>query len=158
MSVLYAIVLSIIFLDQATKLLIRNTLRLGQSIPIIPHVFDITYVLNPGAAFGLLAGRDPSFRNPFFIAISILAILLILYYYYHHRERRTLQVLGLSFILGGAVGNLIDRLSIGMVVDFLDFHYGRYHWPAFNVADSAITIGVLLMMVDIVRGERRGDG
>ena len=154
----YAVALGIILLDQLSKLYIQVTIPLGVSVPIIPDLFAIVHVLNPGAAFGLLAARSSAFRNPFFIGISVLAIGFILYYRHRGLEGHPLASFALSLILGGAVGNLIDRLRIGMVIDFLDVHYHQYHWPAFNVADSAITVGVSLMLLDLVLGERRGDG
>jgi len=147
---LYAIALTVVALDQLTKLYIQRTLTLGEGIVIIPGFFQISYVLNPGAAFGFLAGSHPAFRNPFFIGVSILAIFLIVYYSRRVKEKGPLFVLGLGFILGGAVGNLIDRLRIGMVVDFLDFYLGNYHWPTFNVADATITTGVFLMLLDLL--------
>lgn len=147
---LYAIALAVVALDQLTKLYIQRTLTLGEGIVIIPGFFQISYVLNPGAAFGFLAGSHPAFRNPFFIGVSILAIFLIVYYSRRAKEKGPLFVMGLGFILGGAVGNLIDRLRIGMVVDFLDFYLGSYHWPTFNVADATITTGVFLMLLDLL--------
>lgn len=147
---LYAIALTVVALDQLTKLYIQRTLTLGEGIVIIPGFFQISYVLNPGAAFGFLAGSHPAFRNPFFIGVSILAIFLIVYYSRRAQEKGPFFVLGLGFILGGAVGNLIDRLRIGMVVDFLDFSLGSYHWPTFNVADATITTGVFLMLLDLL--------
>ena len=151
----YAVALGVVLLDQASKLLIQATIPLGHGIPIIPGIFAIVHVLNPGAAFGLLAGRSASFRNPFFIGISLLAVGFI--FFYRHRELKgdSLASFALSLILGGAIGNLVDRLRIGMVIDFLDVHYYQYHWPAFNVADSGITIGVSLMMLDLILGERQ---
>jgi signal peptidase II len=139
----YAVALTVIVLDQVSKLWIQATMPLGHSIPIIPDLFAIVHVLNPGAAFGLLATQAAAFRNPFF---------------YRHRraDDHPLALLGLSLILGGAVGNLADRLRIGMVIDFIDVHYYQYHWPAFNVADSGITVGVSLMMLAMILEERRG--
>jgi signal peptidase II len=151
----YAIALVVILLDQASKLFIQATIPLGHGIPIIPGIFAIVHVLNPGAAFGLLAGRSASFRNPFFIGISLLAVGFILFYRHRELKGHSLASFALSLILGGAIGNLVDRLRIGMVIDFLDVHYYQYHWPAFNVADSCLTIGVSLMMLELVLGERR---
>lgn len=155
---LYLVALAVLALDQVTKFLIRKILTPGQSIPLISNFFDLTYILNPGAAFGILAGSSPSFRNPFFIAVSILAILLIVCYHHRHGEERLFPAFGLGLILGGALGNLLDRLRFGMVVDFLDLHIGRYHWPAFNMADAAITIGVGLMLLDMLKERRRKGG
>ena len=147
----------VVVLDQATKLLVQRAFRLGESLPVLPGLFNLTYVLNPGAAFGLLAGAAAAFRGPFFIAISVLAIVLICYYHARYARDRPLPATGLALILGGAVGNLIDRLRVGMVIDFLDFYLGAYHWPAFNLADSGITVGVGLLFVEMLR-ERRGNG
>jgi signal peptidase II len=152
----YAVALTIILLDQASKLLIQTTIPLGYSITLIPDFFAIVHVLNPGAAFGLLAAQAAGVRNPFFIGISLLAIGFILYYRHRRLDDHPLASLGLSLILGGAVGNLTDRLRIGMVIDFIDVHYYQYHWPAFNVADSGITIGVSLMILTLILDERRG--
>lgn len=146
----YLIALGIIFLDRATKLAIVQTLRLGQGIPVIPGFFDIVFVLNPGAAFGFLATLSDQVRNPLFILVSILAVILILFYHTRYLRSHRLVSVALGLVLGGAVGNLIDRLHYGMVVDFLDVHVGPYHWPAFNVADSAISIGVCLMILDML--------
>ncbi|MCZ7625811.1 MAG: signal peptidase II [Candidatus Methylomirabilota bacterium] len=152
----YAVALAVVALDQISKLWIQATIPLGHSIPLIPDFFAIVHVLNPGAAFGLLAAQAAGVRNPFFIGISLLAIGFILYYRHRRLDDHPLASLGLSLILGGAVGNLTDRLRIGMVVDFIDVHYYQYHWPAFNVADSGITIGVSLMMLTLILDERRG--
>jgi signal peptidase II len=146
----YLIALGIILLDRATKLVIIQTLRLGQGIPVIPGFFDIVFVLNPGAAFGLLATLSDQVRNPLFILISILAVVLIVFYHTRYLRSHRLVSFALGLVLGGAVGNLIDRLYYGMVVDFLDVHAGPYHWPAFNVADSAISVGVSLMILEML--------
>lgn len=151
----YLIALGIILLDRATKLVIIQTLRLGQGIPVIPGFFDIVFVLNPGAAFGLLATLSDEVRNPLFIFISILAVVLIVFYHTRYLRSHRLVSVALGLVLGGAVGNLIDRLRYGMVVDFLDVHAGPYHWPAFNVADSAISVGVSLMILDMLLDWRR---
>ena len=151
----YLIALGIILLDRATKLAIIQTLRLGQGIPVIPGFFDIVFVLNPGAAFGFLATLSDEVRNPLFILISILAVVLIVFYHTRYLRSHRLVSVALGLVLGGAVGNLIDRLRYGMVVDFLDVHAGPYHWPAFNVADSAISVGVSLMILDMLLDWRR---
>ncbi len=148
----------VVVLDQATKLLVQRAFRLGESLPVLPGFFNLTYVLNPGAAFGLLAGAAAAFRGPFFIAVSVLAIAVICYYHARYARGHPLPTVGLALILGGALGNLIDRLRpLGMVIDFLDFYLGVYHWPAFNVADSGITVGVGLLLVEMLR-ERGGNG
>ena len=151
----YYVALTVILLDQATKLVIVRALRVGQGIPVIPGYFDIVFVLNPGAAFGFLATLSEQVRNPFFILVSVAAAILIVFYHTRFLHADRLATVALGLILGGAIGNLIDRLRYGMVVDFLDFHVSRYHWPAFNVADSAISIGVGLMLLDMVLDWRR---
>jgi len=151
----YAIAFTVALLDQLSKYYIQRAFRPGQVVTIIPHVFNLTFVLNPGAAFGFLAGASANFRNPFFIIVSLLAIVFIVYHRSRYRRMELLPSLGLSLILGGALGNLVDRLRLGMVVDFLDFYYGDYHWPAFNVADSAITVGVVLMILQLIAERRR---
>jgi signal peptidase II len=149
------IAVAVILLDQATKRVIVGTLRLGQGLPVVPGFFDLVFVLNPGAAFSFLATLPDSVRNPFFITISVTAVILILVYRTRHLQQHALASLSLALILGGAIGNLIDRLRYGMVVDFLLVHVYEYHWPAFNVADSAISIGVSLMVLDMLLEWRR---
>jgi signal peptidase II len=151
----YLIALAVILLDQTTKLIIVRTLRLGQGVPVISGFFDIVFVRNPGAAFGFLATLSEQVRNPFFILISLVAVILILVYHTWYLQSHQLISVGLGLILGGAIGNLIDRLRYGMVVDFLDVHVFQYHWPAFNAADSAISIGVSLMVLDMLLDWRR---
>ena len=151
----YAIAFTVVLLDQLSKYYIQRAFRPGQVVSIIPHFFNLTFVLNPGAAFGFLAGASADFRNPFFIAVSLLAVAFIVYHRSRHNRMGIFPSLGLSLILGGALGNLVDRLRLGMVVDFLDFYYGDYHWPAFNVADSAITVGVALMILELIAERRR---
>lgn len=151
----YFVALTVILLDQATKRVIVQALRAGQGIPVIPGFFDIVFVLNPGAAFGFLATLPEWVRNPFFILISVVAVILIVFYHTRFLHAHRLASVALGLILGGAIGNLLDRLRYGMVVDFLDFYVSRYHWPAFNVADSAISIGVGLMLLDMLLDWRR---
>ncbi len=142
----------ILILDQSTKLYIDANFRLHESVPVIRGLFNLTYVRNKGAAFGILA--DSTVRIPFFITVSIVAMLGILWYIKQIREDQKLAILSLSLVFSGALGNLIDRIRLGEVIDFLDVFWGRYHWPAFNVADSAITIGVTLLFIEMWRTER----
>jgi signal peptidase II len=138
---------SVIVFDQVTKLHIMETMRLHESIPIVPNLFSLTYIRNPGAAFGLLAGSSNAFRMVFFGLTSIFALVLLSTILCRMPERDWLGRLSVAGILGGAVGNLIDRLRYGEVIDFLDVYVDNYHWPAFNVADSAITIGVIFLII-----------
>jgi len=141
----------VILLDQATKAWIISTMRLYDSFAVIGGFFNITHVRNPGAAFGFLAGASPLFRYIFFMSVAVAAILLILHYLRVSRIEETSLVSALALILAGAVGNLIDRVRFGEVVDFLDVYIGSYHWPAFNVADSAITVGAAILIAVLLR-------
>ncbi|HEX7629441.1 MAG TPA: signal peptidase II [Candidatus Methylomirabilis sp.] len=155
----YLISLAIVLLDQLAKLLVVRGMRLGQNIPIVPIFFDLTFVLNPGAAFSLFATLPEWIRNPFFILISVGAAVLIVVYRSRCLRGNRLASVSLALILGGAIGNLIDRLRYGVVVDFLDAHIYQYHWPIFNVADSAISVGVTLLLLELLlewRRERKG--
>jgi signal peptidase II len=155
----YLISLVIVLLDQLAKLLVVRSMRLGQNIPIVPGFFDLTFVLNPGAAFSLFATLPEWIRNPFFILISVGAAVLIVAYRSRYLRENRLASVSLALILGGAIGNLIDRLWYGVVVDFLDAHIYQYHWPIFNVADSAISVGVALLLLEMLlewRRERKG--
>ncbi|MEY4528612.1 MAG: Lipoprotein signal peptidase [Nitrospirota bacterium] len=138
---------SVIVIDQLSKQHIMETMRLHESIPIVPNLFSFTYIRNPGAAFGLLAGSSNAFRMVFFGLTSIFALVLLGTILYRMPEREWMGRLSVSAILGGAVGNLIDRLRFGEVIDFLDVYIDSYHWPAFNVADSAITVGVIFLII-----------
>lgn len=146
-----AITFLVILLDQVTKALIVSTMRIYDSFAVIEGFFSITHVRNPGAAFGFLAAAPPLFRCLFFIAVTVAAIVLILHYLRVSRIEEPSLVSALALILAGAVGNLIDRVRFGEVVDFLDLYVGSRHWPAFNVADSAITIGAAILMVVLLR-------
>ena len=130
------------FLDQMTKAYILKALPLYHSIPVISGLFNITHIHNPGGAFGFLAKASPGLRVLFFILMSSAAICVILYLYQRTPATHPFLAGGFALIFGGAIGNLVDRVRFGKVVDFLDFYIGTYHWPAFNVADSAISIGV----------------
>lgn len=138
--------IAIVVLDQLTKIIVDRWMPLHHSIAIIDGLFNLTYVRNTGAAFGIFAGSAEIFRRPFLILVSILASVFIIVMMKRLAEQETGLVTGLSFILGGAIGNLIDRVVYGEVIDFLDVYWRNYHWPAFNIADSFITIGVGIML------------
>jgi len=140
----------IIALDQITKAAITARFSLHEAYPVIAGFFNLVYVLNPGAAFGFLADASATFRYVFFTGITILAAGLIIYYLVKSNPRNLMLAGSLTLIFGGAVGNLIDRLRFGAVVDFLDVYIGTAHWPAFNVADSAITVGAILMIWEMI--------
>jgi signal peptidase II len=142
--------------DQATKIFIDRTMQLFDSIPVVPSFFNITYVRNRGAAFSFLS--DASWRLPFFIVVSIVASIAILVAFNKLRDNQKLAQISLAMIFSGAVGNLIDRVRLGEVIDFLDVHWYRHHWPAFNVADSMICVGVFLLALDMLLEEKRLKG
>jgi len=146
-------VLVIVVLDQVTKIYIDTHMTLHESIPVVQGFFNITYVRNPGAAFGFLAGASPTVRALFLIGVWIFASGLIVYYVAKMKTEDILLTYGMSLILGGAVGNLIDRVRLGEVIDFLDFYISTYHWPAFNVADSAVTVGAVILFYKLIRGQ-----
>ena len=136
-------ILLVIFGDQWTKLLVLNHFDYGESLAVIREFFNLTYVRNTGAAFGFLAGSDPTFRVPFFLVVPIIAMVVLGFLYRDLPKDARWRAMALGLVSGGALGNLIDRVRLGYVVDFLDFHYKSvYYFPAFNVADTAICVGV----------------
>lgn len=138
----------VIILDRLTKAIIVNTLTLHQSIEVIPGLLNITYIRNSGVAFGLF--RDGGvFGLALLSALSFVALIVVVYLY--RRTGNKAEAFALSLVAGGAVGNLIDRVRSGEVVDFLDIYIGSHHWPAFNIADSAITIGVIVTILLLYR-------
>ena len=139
---LLLIVAGILLVDQVTKGLVTQRFSLHENLEVIPGFFYLTHIRNTGGAFGLLAGEASRLRTGLFFAISCLALGFIFYLYTRIPSGKPWLNAGLAMTFGGALGNLIDRLRFGEVVDFLDFHIGTLHWPAFNVADSAISVGV----------------
>ena len=142
----------VIVLDQASKLLVDHTMDLFESIPLIP-LFQLTYVRNTGAAFSLLAHAG-GWQRWFFIVLSLVASVGISYWINKLPKDRHLEASAWALVLGGALGNLIDRIAYGYVIDFLDAYYQQWHFPAFNVADSAITVGVGMLLIDAVLATR----
>jgi signal peptidase II len=150
-----AISASIVLLDQLTKYLIQRAMDYGESVRVMPF-FDLVLVLNPGAAFSFLSSAA-GWQRGFFIGIALIASVLIAHLLRKYAADR-LFCFGLSLILGGAVGNLIDRVWLGAVVDFLHFHLAQYYWPAFNLADSAITCGAAVLIWHSLRRSRHEQG
>jgi signal peptidase II len=149
-TILFGLTLAVIALDQLTKRAVLARFRLGESWAMLDGWFDLTYVRNSGAAFGLLAHADPTFRIPFFVIVPLVALSAIGYVFQRIPDGDLKLSTSLSLVVGGAVGNLIDRLLWGYVVDFLDFHWNyQYHFPAFNVADAAICVGVAILILDL---------
>lgn len=147
----FVLVAVVLILDQSSKLYVHTTFALYEARPIVPDFFHLTYVRNSGAAFGLLARQHPVFLRFFFPTVTILAVLVLLIYYTRVPREQVLTRWGICLIIGGAVGNGIDRLWLGQVIDFIDVHVYDYHWPAFNLADSAICVGVGLLLLEALR-------
>jgi signal peptidase II len=149
---LFVVLVGIVLgLDQATKRVVHNTFKLYESRPVVASFLHLTYVRNSGAAFGLLSRQNPGFLRLFFLGVTFVALVILLFYYARVPWEQTLTLWGLCLIASGALGNGIDRLWLGQVIDFIDVHVSHYHWPAFNVADSAICVGVGCLLLDTVR-------
>lgn len=133
---------AIVVLDQAAKAVIRQTMNPGQSLPVIEGYFNLNHLRNTGAVWGMF----PS-QNEWLILLSFLVLILIAIFYRWLVDRRLVHRVAMGFMLGGIVGNLIDRVKLGWVTDFLDFHWQASHWPSFNIADAAICSGVILYLV-----------
>jgi signal peptidase II len=145
----------VVLVDQITKLWVERNMRVYESKTIIPGLFDLHYIRNTGAAFGFLSGSHAGFRIPFFILVSAVAVGIILFLFHKLDDSEVMMPVALSLVLGGAVGNLVDRIRLGEVIDFLLIHYKAFHWPAFNVADIAITVGVSLLVLRIFLLDKR---
>jgi signal peptidase II len=147
---LVAIAGAVILLDQFTKGLILHYLPVNTNKSVIDGFFNITHIHNPGGAFGLMANLSATLRSIIFLFISSLAVGLIFYFYKKTPAQYSWLAAAFALIFGGAIGNLIDRIRFGMVVDFLDFFVGDLHWPAFNIADSAISIGIGIFLYHLI--------
>lgn len=145
------LVLSLVTLDQATKLLVSRAVDLHESVPIIPGFFNITRIHNRGAIFGIFSRADSRIMILALTLASLAALGLVVYYFFKTPPSDRLLKLSLTLILAGALGNLTDRVLRGYVIDFLDLHIGNAHWPFFNAADSCITIGAFLMLAILFR-------
>lgn len=146
-----------VVLDQLTKFWVAQTLLPQGVVPVIPGFFNLVHVYNKGAAFGLLSTWSPTGVRLFFIVINLLIIAFLVFLYTRTSWEHRLFLWGYSLVVSGAVGNLIDRLRLGQVLDFLDFYLGRHHWPAFNVADSLICVGAGLLVLAMWRTEEERD-
>ena len=146
----YFILGIVVIVDQITKFVIRHTMTMGQSIPVLGDIVRITYVENPGMAFGIRMGS-----GILFTILSSLASLGIAVYLFTHRQEGMQIKLSLSLILGGAIGNLIDRIAYGQVVDFVDVGIGSLRWPVFNVADSTVVVGMAVLLFAVFVSERK---
>jgi signal peptidase II len=140
----------IVCLDQVSKALVQQSMGLHETRPLVDGFLSLTHVRNRGAAFGLLSDADIPFQAALFAIVSVAALVAIAVYAFRLPPKSTLPRAGMALILAGAVGNLIDRALLGFVIDFIDVYWRSHHWPAFNVADSAITVGVALLLLDSV--------
>ena len=136
-------------LDQISKLWIVANFHYGESLTLIPGLFDLTHVRNPGGAFSMFAGGDPEYRLAFFLSTGAIAVALLIVFYRRLPANALLSAAALGAILGGALGNLTDRIVYGEVIDWLDFYIGPYSWPTFNVADSCIVVGVCVLILEV---------
>ncbi len=146
----------VILLDQISKIAIERRFRLGERLNILPDYFDLTLVYNKGAAFNFLASAG-GWQRWFFIGLGVAATIFLIYLLVRHASQ-TLFCFGLAMIMGGAIGNVIDRVWRGQVVDFLLAYYQGWYWPAFNIADSAITLGAICLIIDEIRRVRSSRG
>jgi signal peptidase II len=142
---------AIVLLDQGTKVLVVRFLGLHEYVPLVDGLLSLSHVRNRGAAFGLLSDWDVPSQSVLLAVLSLCALVAIAFYFLRLPVAARLPRLALALVLGGAVGNLIDRARLGYVVDFVHAYWRRYQWPDFNVADSAITVGVALLVLDILR-------
>lgn len=149
-----AVAAAVLVLDQATKAAIERTMALHETIPLLPF-FSLTYVRNTGAAFGLMAGLPAWLRLPLFLVATVAAVGALVSYLRQLRADEPWLAGALGGILGGAAGNLVCRVRYGEVVDFLHVHYRAFDWPMFNVADSAISVGVVLVLLHSLRAPAR---
>ena len=147
------LVAATLILDRWTKVLIQKRFDLNESIPVIDGFFNITYVRNTGVAFGIFSSISSPAKSVLLSVFTAFAAVVVVTYSVRSPARNRLLQVALGLILGGALGNLYDRLAYGYVVDFLEFYAGSYHWPSFNVADSAISVGVALLAIEIIRSE-----
>ncbi len=148
-GVMGTIIIGLLILDQGTKLLVRTQVTLNDSLEIIPGLLNVVHVRNTGAAFGFLNAVNLANKQVLMTGIALVALVAIGLYTWQIGSRESLSRAGLALILGGALGNLIDRAAVGYVVDFVDVYWRNHHFWAFNVADSAITVGACLLILDM---------
>ncbi|MHC1729165.1 MAG: signal peptidase II [Syntrophobacteraceae bacterium] len=153
MAPLFIFAGAIILLDQLTKYLLVQAIPLNTGIPIIPGFFNLVHVLNPGGAFSIFAASGSPWRQYVFIALTVIVVIAIAFAYGKVTKNDTWTRAAYICISGGAVGNLIDRVRMGEVIDFLDFYVGSWHWPVFNVADTAISTGAVMLLLSLIRSK-----
>lgn len=143
-----------LIIDQLSKLAVQANMLLFESKTIIPGFFNITYILNPGAAFGIFRGQPESFRKAFFIIVTVIACIFLLVLLYKEFSYK-LRTFAYTAVIAGAIGNMIDRIRVGKVVDFLDFYVKDFHWYAFNFADCCITVGIAVLILDMFVNKKK---
>ena len=149
---------AIILLDQLTKAVIVRTVPYYGSLPVIPGFLDLTHIRNSGAILGLFGQMKQPWMTVILLVLNAAALGLVIYYFSKTAQRERLVRLALALIAGGALGNIVDRLARGYVIDFVDMHAGRFHWPTYNVADACITIGAVLLIAGVIfRGPHASD-
>ncbi len=144
--------MAVYLLDRLTKRMVVDIIGLDQTMPVVGSFFNLTHVHNTGAAFGIFARAGDHARAPFFILTTVAALVLLGYFVARTDKTEKLVLTGLALIIGGACGNLTDRVLYGYVIDFIDWHVGTLHWPAFNIADSGITVGIIILGVELLIG------
>jgi signal peptidase II len=151
------VALVVLVVDQITKAVVDEAMSLHQTIPVLPF-FSLTYVRNTGAAFGLFSGAPDGLRVPLFISVTVVALVLLVSFLRSLPADRWLLAGAVGGILGGAIGNFVCRLRYGEVIDFFHLHWGDFSWPMFNVADSAITVGAVIVLLTSVRAPAEAEG
>ena len=146
------VALGTVVLDQATKLWVQRAIEPYAAVPVLPNLLDLTHVMNPGAAFGILARAPADVAFLLFVVVGFVAIGAIVFFWPRIPPHAIGQQVALALILGGVTGNLIDRLRFHAVVDFIDLHWFKYHWPTFNAADASICVGLGLVALALLRG------
>ena len=148
--VFFAAALGVFALDRVSKMVIEATLHLHHSVNLIPGLLDLFYTRNTGVAFGLLSNEESSWVSYLLTGVAGIALIIILIFSLRHAPDQHRLQWGLMLVFGGAAGNLHDRIKYGYVIDFIEVYYKSYHWPTFNVADACITIGISLLMVEVL--------
>ncbi len=152
--VIYAAIALVVFVgDQATKSVVENSIPEHTLIPVLPRCFNLTHTKNAGAAFGLFSDSPAPWKMALLIVISAALLVTVVSVIWRSRRLRWEAGVGLALILGGALSNLVDRIRLGRVVDFLDFYFRSYHWPTFNLADSAIVVGAGFLILQVIYSE-----
>jgi signal peptidase II len=152
--ILLGIAMLVLALDQTTKFAVLHELRLNESVPLFPDMVFLTYRQNPGTAFGFMSDMDPVVRIPFFVAITLAAFAIVYTYQHFLPPEKQWPRIGLGLVLGGALGNLLDRLLYGRVIDFIDLRWEDFRWYVFNIADSCVLLGLMILLVVFINGQK----